>query len=252
MAPNIYTAWRLMGERNRAYNPERVRYPMMRVGWTPGGKSDTSNRGKGQFVRITWAQAYAYIAQEIQRIYSTYGPSSAYSSTSGHQWPGQVQKGETWTANLLKAMGGYTAKSGGESFTGWNDASYLIWGTGMPAANAFTDLIANCKLIIYWGVDHSGKGWVSWESNPVLRRYKAAGVKLVVIDPWFNETAAMNADKYISITPGTDEALLLAIANVWIQAGTFNQLGSTPTQSDSTKHTFQRVLQQAPRSATMF
>ena len=224
LAPNIPTACRMLGERNRTYNPERVRYPMMRVGWAPGGKSSTANRGTGQFVRITWAQAYAYIAGEMQRIYNAYGPSAAYLSHSGHAWPAQVQKGETWTGNLLKAMGGYTNFSGGESFTGWNDASYLIWGMGMIGVpNTFLDLVANCKMIIYWAVDHSGKGWVTWETNLMLRRYKAAGVKLVVIDPWFNETAAMNADKYISIVPGTDEALLAAIAYVWIQAGTFNQ-----------------------------
>ena len=221
--PNIPTAYRLLGMRNRVYTPDRVRYPMMRVGWAPGGKSSTANRGAGQFVRITWDQAYTYVAQEFQRIYNTYGPSAAYASASAHQWPCSVQSGLSWTKNLLAAMGGYTSVSGGESFTGWNDASYLIWGNSMVGANSFTDLIANSKMIIYWAVDHSGKGWVSWETNLVLRRFKAAGIKLVVIDPWFNETAAMNADKYISITPGTDEALLAAIAYVWIQAGIFNQ-----------------------------
>ena len=41
-------------ERWRTYSPNRLKYPVKRVGWAPGGKSGISNRGQGQFVRITW------------------------------------------------------------------------------------------------------------------------------------------------------------------------------------------------------
>ena len=222
--PNLPTAYRLLGMRNRTYAPDRVLYPMKRVGWAPGGKSDNSTRGKGNFVRITWEEAYSSIVSEFQRIYKTYGPSAVYAGASSHQWPSTYQNGETWPKRVMAAMGGYTAKSGGESFTGWNDASYLSWGAGVPQSNSFADIIANSKILIYWAVDHGGKGWVSWETSLILARLKAAGVKLIVIDPWFNETAAHNYPyKHISVVPGTDEALLAAIAYTWITEGTFNQ-----------------------------
>ena len=221
---NQPTAHRLMALRNRTYAPDRVLYPMMRVGWAPGGKSDNSNRGKDQFVQITWAQAYSYIVSEFQRIYTTYGPGAAFATRAQHQWgTATVQVGITWPKNLLAAMGGYTNWVGGESSCGWSDSCYTILGEGLPGANSFGDLVANCKMIIFWGCDRIHKTLGCTEGALMLQRYKAAGVKLVVIDPYFNETAAHNADKYISLVPGTDEALLAAIAYVWIQAGTYNQ-----------------------------
>ena len=188
--------------------------------------------------------------ENLQHLWSFGG----LSSHSGHAVAGSSPEGRDLDKEFAQGNGRlYTIKSGGESFTGWNDTSYMIWGTGMPAANSFTDLIANCKMIIYWGVDHSGKGWVSWESNPVLRRYKAAGVKLVVIDPWFNETAAMNADKYISINPDTlmKRCLQQSPMSGFRQALSTKR-GSILTLSALTKHTFQAVLQKVPRSQTTF
>ena len=48
---------------------------MMRAGWAPGG-NNTTGRGNGQYVRISMAQALTYVAQEMTRISSTFGPSA--------------------------------------------------------------------------------------------------------------------------------------------------------------------------------
>ena len=69
--PNLPGGVNVMAVRNRVYSPDRIRYPMKRVGWAPGGKSDNSNRGMGEFVRITWQEALDSAAAEIQRINST-------------------------------------------------------------------------------------------------------------------------------------------------------------------------------------
>jgi len=61
--------------RMKLYSPDRPRYPMKRVGYVPGGKSDISNRGKGEFVRISWEEAYSIITSEMQRIKAKYGNS---------------------------------------------------------------------------------------------------------------------------------------------------------------------------------
>ncbi len=41
---------------------------------------------------------------------------------------------------------------------------------------------------------------------------KKAGARVIVIDPWYNQTAKGTADKWIPIRPGTDTTMLLAIA----------------------------------------
>jgi trimethylamine-N-oxide reductase (cytochrome c) len=49
------------------------------------------------------------------------------------------------------------------------------------------------------------------------------GIKSIYICPDLNYGAAIHADKWIPIKPGTDAALQLAIAYVWITEGTYNK-----------------------------
>ena len=52
---------------------------------------------------------------------------------------------------------------------------------------------------------------------------QSVGIKLVSINPDLNFAAAVNADKWIPVYPGTDAALQLAIAYLWITEGTYNK-----------------------------
>lgn len=44
--------------RRRVYNPDRLKYPMKRIG----------KRGEGKFKRITWEEAYDEVAGTMQRL----------------------------------------------------------------------------------------------------------------------------------------------------------------------------------------
>jgi len=48
------------------YNPDRLLYPMMRVG----------ERGEGKWKRISWGQALDYISEKLHEIKQKYGPGS--------------------------------------------------------------------------------------------------------------------------------------------------------------------------------
>ncbi|QKJ69938.1 molybdopterin-dependent oxidoreductase [Glaesserella parasuis] len=54
--------------RRRVYNPDRLKYPMKRVG----------KRGEGKFKRITWDEAFEEIASNLKRIIAQYGNKSLY------------------------------------------------------------------------------------------------------------------------------------------------------------------------------
>lgn len=54
--------------RRRVYNPDRLKYPMKRVG----------KRGEGKFERISWDEAYDIIASNMQRLIKDYGNESIY------------------------------------------------------------------------------------------------------------------------------------------------------------------------------
>ena len=58
------------------YDPDRLKYPMIRVG----------KRGEGKWRRATWDEALTYIAEKLTAIKEKYGPESVlFSSTEGFQ-----------------------------------------------------------------------------------------------------------------------------------------------------------------------
>lgn len=87
--------------RRRVYNPDRLKYPMKRVG----------KRGEGKFERITWDEAFDLISDNLKRIVQQYGNESVYlhygtgtlGGTLARSWP---QNGSL-IARLMNCYGGY-------------------------------------------------------------------------------------------------------------------------------------------------
>jgi len=69
------------------YAPNRLLYPMKRVDFDANGERNPQNRGKSEYVRISWAEALDLVATEIKRLKSTFGPGvMAVSHGSHHTW----------------------------------------------------------------------------------------------------------------------------------------------------------------------
>ncbi|MBI4787477.1 MAG: molybdopterin-dependent oxidoreductase, partial [Chloroflexi bacterium] len=59
-------------QRMRAFGADRLKYPMKRKNWAPGG-GNKELRGKDEWVRISWDAALDILASEIKRIKEKYG-----------------------------------------------------------------------------------------------------------------------------------------------------------------------------------
>jgi trimethylamine-N-oxide reductase (cytochrome c) len=202
--------------RNRVYSPDRIRYPMKRVDFDLKGDRNTKNRGKSRFIRISWEEALDIVAIELNRIRETYGSSAICHSPVSHQWLGTLHRNTEWANRFFPLLGGCTKVVGGTSWTGWQPGGPLVWGLPITSTNNAADLLQNTKFIIHWSSDVAVKRYKGYRQNIWLRKFRDAGIKQVVIDPYFNDTAAIYGDEWIPILPETDEALMLAIAYVWI------------------------------------
>lgn len=79
----------------RVYSPDRIKYPMKRVG----------KRGEGKFKRISWDEATAFIAAELKRVTEKYGREAIYYNyQSGAYY--HTQGTPAWK-RLLNLTGGY-------------------------------------------------------------------------------------------------------------------------------------------------
>ncbi|MEM2163572.1 MAG: molybdopterin-dependent oxidoreductase, partial [Candidatus Bathyarchaeia archaeon] len=103
----------------------------------------------------------------------------------------------------------------------------FYWRLGTPEQyDLLEDALKHCEMIVFWSSDPDSTraiGYQGYESAPWRQWLKELGVKMVFIDPHFNYTAALFADKWIAPRPGTDTALALAIAHVWITEGRYDK-----------------------------
>lgn len=112
---------------------------------------------------------------------------------------------------LLVSFGSANHTSGGRAFCGTSvhPALQLVHG-GFHAGPDFE----HCNYVILFG---SNKGamtnWAAVTSTYEMALARARGMKVVVVDPWCSNGAAV-ADQWVPIRPGTDGALVLAMLNV--------------------------------------
>jgi len=214
--------------RRRVYNPDRVKYPLKRVGYEPGGKGSTENRGKGEFVRISWDEAMDIATDELNRMKETYGNSSILTIASGHESTGFLN-GHGVIRRALRFWGGATSMiRNPDSWEGWYWGAEHVWGfDGSCGISSWMDLLEdtmqNSEMSIFWSYDLEQSGLIGGQDKSRwLLWLKELGKKMVFIAPDLNYTAGTKADKWIPIRPGTDAALASAIAYVWIDEDTYD------------------------------
>lgn len=191
--------------RHRIYAPDRLKYPMMRVG----------RRGVGEFRRASWDEALNAAAQGMLRVKAEYGPAAILNMSRSGTYPACLQS-ITWVDRLLNMFGGQTQLVGNISNEAGAFAAKHTYGTGW-VTNEMNDL-SNSNLIIMWGWNPA----VSIHSTNTtwyLMQAKEKGAKVVVIDPRHTDSVAAMADTWIPILPGSDTAMLLAMAYVILEEG---------------------------------
>lgn len=220
-----------MAYRSRSYDPSLLMYPMKRVGYVPGGTGDVSNRGKGEFVRISWNEAFDLVANEIKRVQAKYGPSGITAWNCTHWTGGYLHHNTGFARYVAFIPGGVTGHQGlSGTWQHWQYGGTFIW--GFPNSNGeagmtdvFADTMQNSKLGIWWGTAATGNEDCYGAHTSAIWRFwmKELGIKLITINPLLEDTGAVYGDQWIGIIPGTDVAMALAIANVWIKEGTYDK-----------------------------
>ena len=192
----------------RVYAPDRLKYPMKRSG----------EKGGREFVRVTWDEALDEVAKQIIRIRETCGPAAILNlSLSGNT--GRLH-GTASLRRFLNLTGGQSERWGNPSSTGGHFASLATYGELMTG-NDRADLL-NSKMIILWGCN-PGESIFGTETRWYLMKAKEKGIRIICIDPRFTESAAAWASSWIPIRPGTDAAMLMAMAYVIIERGLQDQ-----------------------------
>jgi anaerobic selenocysteine-containing dehydrogenase len=183
------------------YAPDRLQYPMKRVG----------ERGEGRWERISWDEALTTIANKLNETKMIYG-AEAIDFHYGHYHSGDISGYLVRLANLI----------GTPNVTTPNHICHVPriflqfvfdFGTVVPPDVAHT----NCLII--WGGNPT---YTNKPQSIAIAEAHERGAKIIVIDPRVTPSAA-GADIHAQLRPGTDGALALGMLNVIITEGLYDK-----------------------------
>ena len=186
-------------------DPNRLRAPMRR-------------RPDGTFEVVTSTEALDGIATELKRIIETYGPRAvaSYTGTGGYQNSVAVPSARAFHDGV-GSVSFYTSVTIDQPAKGLAGLRLGGWEAGY---NSFTD--SNVHMAIGYNPMVSSYGPIGGlqGTNPfvVMRRRKAEGMQLIVVDPRRTELASF-ADIHLQIRPGQDSTLLAGMIRIVLEEG---------------------------------
>ena len=210
--PPLPACARGVGQIERVYHPDRLKYPMRRVG----------PRGSGEWQRISWDEAVDTVAHEMLRVRNTYGNAAVLdASRTGSQ---SMLHGRVAAQRFLYMFGGCTDLWSNMSAEAEVFAVRMTYGAKADYKTSGREPsdYANSKLILMWGWS-PGDGTFGTGTMPFLRDAKKKGARIVCVDPRRTETSRILADEHIFIRPSTDTAALIAMAYVIVSEGLHDQ-----------------------------
>lgn len=194
---------------NVTNHPDRLQYPMKRVG----------ERGENKWERITWDEAYDTIVEKFTKIKEEYGAESViFCQGTGRDIAPYISRlawsfgSPNWAALGLSGNACYLPRVAGCIAT---TGSFWVADCSQANPQRYDNpeyKVPECMAI--WGnnpVVSNADGFYGHWVVDLMKR----GTKLIVIDPRLTWLAS-KAEIWLQIRPGTDAALALGMLNVII------------------------------------
>lgn len=194
----------------RLYGTKRNLYPLKRV--------EGTERGAGQWERISWDEAITMIVEAMKSIQGEYGDSAVafwhgfchlgvLGGSLSTVMPGGMRIGSTiGLERLLKQTGATVMVPAADQAS-----TYMLLALGSSMAQATQNQLPQAKTVLTWGGNPISASRSAWN---YYRSAKESGTKIVTIDPLCQQNA-IESDIYLPIRPATDGLLALAMCN-WV------------------------------------
>ncbi|OPX36451.1 MAG: hypothetical protein B1H12_07035 [Desulfobacteraceae bacterium 4484_190.2] len=190
-----------IGASQLVYHPDRLTYPVRRVG----------SKGSGKWERISWDEALDTIAEKILNYKESFG---AESIVMGY---GTGRENEAVIYRFANLLGSPNTLTAGHFCYGPRIATTII----TCGTNPIVDYENNPRCIMVWGNNLVISNPDCYKGEPFSTALDA-GAKLIAVDPRLTRIAA-RADIWLPLRPGTDTALALGMCNVIVQEGLYDK-----------------------------
>lgn len=204
----------------------RVTGPAVRRGWLENGPGPSDRRGADEFVSVTWDELTELLARELRRVVDTHGNNAIFGGSYGWASAGRFHHAQSQIHRFLNQLGGYTKSVHSYSLGATGVIMPRVVGTHWKlfARSTSWDVIAkHSDLLVSFGgvpIKNTGVNAGGTSGHPTLGAldaFRARGGKIVSFSPLRDD---VEGDcEWIAPVPGTDVAIMLAVAFVLASEG---------------------------------
>jgi anaerobic selenocysteine-containing dehydrogenase len=184
---------------NQIYDPERLLYPLKRVG----------ARGEGKWKRITWDQAISEISEKMRKSRKEKENGIVYHVGR----PGE----DGYTNRVVQSWGVDGHNSHTNICSAAARAGYFFW----AAFDRPSPDYANARAILLISSHLETGHYFNPHAQRIIEAQRA-GAKIITMDPRLSNTAS-KSDIWLPTWPGSEAAVLLAIASHLLQTGQYDR-----------------------------
>ena len=208
------------------HHKTRVTRPSFRRGWLE--TRERGGRGEQDFVELPWDEALDIAAAEIDRIRQKHGNTAIFGGSYGWGSAGRFHHAQSQVHRFLNCIGGYVASFGSYSTGCAQSIMPHVLGVdflqllyehqdGWQTIHDHTETLVmfgginpkNSQVSMGGITEHQTAGWFD--------RFAAKGMRCVNIGP--QRTDAPEGCDWMPVRPGSDTALMLALACVLEEEG---------------------------------
>ncbi len=213
--------------------PTRISGPMVRKSWLDGGPGTNNHlRGREPFVAVSWERAEELVAAEVDRVRTEHGNQAIYGGSYGWSSAGRFHHAQGQLHRFLNSVGGYTRSVNTYSFAAAEVMVPHVLGdfrTFLYDGPTWPEIAANAELLVAFGGIPVNNGQISQGGlgrhiqRGDVRAAAAAEIDFVNISPIRSDVMAEAGARWIAPRPGTDVAIMLALANTLLDEGLHDQ-----------------------------
>jgi len=184
---------------------ERLTSPLRRVG----------PKGSDQFEKIAWDEALDEVAKRLTDVRDQHGPEAILHLTGAGSFGGRGFSGGACSDRFFSHWASVTSSFGNMSY--WCAQIANQWMLGGTDDAIDLAALLDSRLILLWAMNPA-ENRLGGNLAYFIAQARDRGARVVLIDPRYTDSAIL-ADQWIPIRPGTDVALIAAIAYVWESEG---------------------------------
>ena len=207
----------------------RIAQPMVRRGWLERGPGPDRRRGRDEFVPMEWDAVLDLLAAELRRVEGSVGARGIFGGSYGWSSAGRFHHAQSQVHRFLNtAMGGYVRSVNSYSSGASSVLMPHIIGNYDDVVKrnvSWEQLAEHSEIVIAFGgmaLKNSmvaGGGVSEHVERGAMARAAARGCRFVLVGPLQADLPAETGAEWVSLVPGTDTALILALIHTLVVEG---------------------------------